>query len=212
MNTNMLNRENYVLNIIPISKEDDKNSCFKLLTSSKRHIIICRNKYSDDKYINSVIESSNYFLYYHMKNNINEIISFSLVKINKKICDILLLCAMPNTNEYGKMMAYSVHGFAISKKCNKLYVAPRTEALRDTFVRYGFEHLRGVRSYDEVLVHHISSPKYTITPKTLRRRRISNKHKNIIIHNKFNNKFNNNQENIEYNNVLKNNKNDNNKR
>jgi hypothetical protein len=201
MNTNVFNRDDYVLKILPISKEDDKNSCFKLLTSSNRHIIVCQNQYSDDKYINSVIKSSNYFIYYHPKNNINEILCFSLVKINKKICDILLLCAMQNTKQYGRMIAYSVQGFAISKKCDKLYVAPRTEALRNTFIKYGFEHLRGIRSYDEVLVHHIHLPKYTITPKTLRRKRISNKYKNIILYNS--NKLNNTVENIKYNNVLK---------
>ena len=124
--------------------------------------------------VKSVIESSNYFLYYHTKQNIEEIICFTLIKINKKVCDILLLCAIPNNKEFGSMMAYKVYEFAIFKKCNKIYTAPRTNLLRKTFIRYGFEHLRGVKDYDEVLVKNIQIPQYIKTSSTFRRKKLSN--------------------------------------
>ena len=175
MNTDRINRDDYIFRVIPITKEQNKNSCFRLLTITNRCILLCHNEY-DEKYINSVIESSNYFLYYTSKQNINEIVCFALVKItNKHVCDILLLCTIPNELQYGNMIAYSVHGFAINKKCIKIYTAPRTESLRKTFIKYGFEHLRGVKNYDEVLMKRIIlPPKFIKTPVTLRKKKLSN--------------------------------------
>lgn len=192
MNTDRINRDDYIFKVIPITKEQNKNSCFRLLTLTNRHMLLCHNTY-DEKYINSVIESSNYFLYYTLKQNINEILCFSLVKItNKHVCDILLTCAIPNDVQYGSMMAYAIYGFAINKKCNKIYTSPRTELLRKTFIKYGFEHLRGVKNYDEVLVKQVVYPSTFIkTPFTLRKKKVSNKNKKIVL-NYINNEKNNN--------------------
>jgi hypothetical protein len=187
MNTDRINRDNYVFKTIPIVKEQNKNACFRLLTLTNRHILLCHNTY-DEKYINSVIESSNYFLYYTTRDNINEILCFALVKITTKhVCDIMLLCAIPNELQYGNMLAYSLQGFAINKKCNKIYTSPRTELLRKTFIKYGFEHLRGIKNYDEVLVKHIIPPsKFIKTSFTLRKKKLVNNT------NKGNNSINNN--------------------
>jgi hypothetical protein len=181
MNSNYFYREDeYVLKIIPVSKEDDKNSCHRLLTFKNRHLHLCHKVY-DEKYINSVIESSNYLLYYHTKQSIEEIICFALIEINKKVCDIHLVCSIQNNQEFGRMIAYSVYEFAIKKKCNKIYTSLTTELLRTTFIKYGFEHLRGIKDYDEVLVKKIEIPIYKKQPFTQRRKRISNTKKFKII-------------------------------
>jgi hypothetical protein len=174
MNRNYFFRENeFVLKVVPVTKEENKNSCHRLLTFKNRHLPLYHNEY-DEKYINSVIESSNYFLYYHTKQSIEEIICFALIEINKKVCDIHLICSIPNGQQFGSMIAYSVYEFAIKKKCNKIYTSPRTELLRKTFIKYGFEHLRGIKNYDEVLVKKIEIPVYRKLPFTQRRKRISN--------------------------------------
>jgi hypothetical protein len=197
MNRNYLNRDEFVFKIIPVSKEDNKNSCHRLLTFKNRHLPLCRYIY-DEKYINSVIESSNYFLYYHTKQSIEEIICFALIEINKKICDIHLLCAIPNNQEFGSMIAYGVYEYAIKKKCNKIYTSPRTDLLRKTFIKYGFEHLRGIKDYDEVLVKNIEIPIYKRIQITQRRKRLSNTKKYHIknINNNYNNDNNDNNYNI----------------
>lgn len=181
MNTDRINRDDFVFKVIPINKEQNKNSCFRLLTLTNRHILLCHNTY-DEKYIQSVIESSNYFLFYTTKHNINEILCFALVNITSKhVCDILLLCAIPNELQYGNMMAYSLQGFAIHKKCKKMYTMPRTELLRKTFIKYGFEHLRGVKNYDEVLVKRIIlPPTFVKTHFTLRKKKITNKNRQLV--------------------------------
>lgn len=174
MDSNYFYREgDYVLKILPVSRKDNKNSCHRLLTLGDKHLYLCHHVY-DEKYINSVIESSNYLLYYHTKQNIEDIICFALVEINKKVYDIHLLCAIPNNQEFGRMIAYSVYEFAINKKCSKIYTAPRTDELRKTFIKYGFEHLRGIKDYDEVLVKKIEIPLYKKVAFTQRRKRLSN--------------------------------------
>jgi hypothetical protein len=174
MNSNYFYREgDYILKILPVSREDNKNSCHRLLTFGDKHLLLCHNVY-DEKYINSVIENSNYLLYYHTKQSIEDIICFALIEINKKVCDIHLLCSIPNNQEFGRMIAYSVYEFAIKKKCSKIYTAPRTELLRKTFIKYGFEHLRGIKNYDEVLVKKIEIPLYKKMAFTQRRKKLSN--------------------------------------
>jgi hypothetical protein len=174
MNSNYFYREgDYVLKILPVSREDDKDSCHRLLTFGDKHLLLCHKVY-DEKYINSVIESSNYILYYHTKQSSEEIICFALIEIRKKVCDIHLLCSIPNNQEFGRMIAYSVYEFAIKKKCNRIYTAPRTELLRKTFIKYGFEHLQGIKDYNEVLVKKIEIPIYRKLSFTQRRKRISN--------------------------------------
>lgn len=174
MNSNYFFREgDFLLKIIPVLREYNKNSCHRLLTFGDKHLSLCHNIYSE-KHINSIIESSNYFLYYHTKQSIEDIICFALVEINKKVCDIHLLCSIQNNQEFGRMIAYSVYEFAIKKKCTKIYTSPRTDALRKTFIKYGFQHLRGIKDYDEVLVKKIELPIYKKLPFTQRRKRLSN--------------------------------------
>lgn len=69
--------------------------------------------------------------------------------------DILLLCAIPNAEQFGNMIVHSVFTFALVKHCTKIYTSPRTSALRKTFVKYGFEHLHGVEDIDEVMVKYV---------------------------------------------------------
>jgi hypothetical protein len=199
MNSNYFFRENeYILKIIPVLRENNKNSCHRLLTFGDKHISLCHNLYSE-KHINSIIESSNYFVYYHTKQSIEDIICFALIEINKKICDIHLICSIPNNQEFGRMIAYAIYEFAIKKRCNKIYTSPRTELLRKTFIKYGFEHLRGIKDYDEVLVKKVEIPIYRKRAFTQYRKRLSNtkkyKIKNID------------NQNINYQNILTNNMN-----
>ena len=184
MNSNYFFRESeFLLKIIPVLREDNKNSCHRLLTFGDKYLSLCHNTYSE-KHINSIIESSNYFLYYHTKQSIEDIICFALIEINKKVCDIHLLWSIQNNQEFGRMIAYSVYEFAIKKKCSKIYTSPRTDVLRKTFIKYGFEHLRGIRYYDEVLIKKIEIPIYKKLSFTQCRKRLSNtkkyKIKNII--------------------------------
>ena len=174
MNTNVLNRDDYKLVVRPLISEDNKDACFRYLTLSNKHLLVCQNVY-DDKYINTVIESSHYFLYYHRKVDVNDIVCFALIEIKKSICDILLLCAMPSEFRFGSMIAYAVFQHAVYRKCKKFYVAPRTPGLRSTFLKYGFEHLRGVKDYDEVLVKYVDVKSYILTDRTLKRKR-NNQH------------------------------------
>lgn len=167
MNTNRLNREDYKPNAIPLASESDKESCFRYLTNSDRHIPLCHGFYTD-KHINTVIEASDYLLVYTEKDDINKIVAFSLVEFKKHALDILLLCALPNDKQFGRMMAYYVYQFAIQKKCRRIYTAPRTDELRATFMRYGFEHHCGVKGINEVLAKEITLQKFTRTNHTLR--------------------------------------------
>lgn len=167
MNTNRLNRDDYELKILPLVSEEDKESCFRYLTLGNRHLALCHGFYSD-KHINTVIESSDTLLVYTEKANINNIVAFSLIEFKRRALDILLLCAIPNNKQFGNMIAYSVYQYAIKNKCRYIYTAPRTEQLRATFMRYGFEHLRGLKGYDEVLVKIIVLQKFTRVNKTLR--------------------------------------------
>jgi hypothetical protein len=171
MNTNRLNRDDYELKVLSTSSEMDKEGCFRYLTSGDRHIPLCHGFYTD-KHINTIIELSNYLLVYTEKADINKIVAFSLVEVKKHMLDILLLCALPNDKQFGKMMAYSVYQFAVEKKCRRIYTAPRTDELRATFMRYGFERFRGVKGIDEVLVKEIVLQKFTRANHTLRSKTI----------------------------------------
>lgn len=187
MNSNYFYREGeYVLKNLPVSREDNKNSCHRLLTFGDKHLFLCHTTYSE-KHINNIIESSNYLLYYHTKQSIEDIISFALIEINKKVCDIHLLCSIQNNQEFGRMIVFSVYEFAINKKCSKIYTAPRIDVLRKTFIKYGFKHLRGIRDYDEVLIKIIEIHVYKKIFFTQRRKRLSNTKKykiqNIISNN-----------------------------
>lgn len=166
--------------IRPLITEDDKADCYKFLTHSDKHLLLCRNTYTS-KHINSIIEESDFIILHYM-DTIENIVGFALVKIMKKnVLDILLLCAIHNEERLGSMVAYSVYSFAVAKKCKKIYTAPRTSALRDTFMKYGFEHLRGVKDIDEVLVKEINPQIFSRVSKTLK---INRRHTKRINNNK----------------------------
>lgn len=167
MNTNFLNREKYKHMIQQLRTEDDKADCFKHLTFSNKHLSLCHNTYTSE-HINMIIEESDYIILHYM-DTIENIVGFALLKMLKKgVLDILLVCAIQNEERLGSMVAYSVYSFAVSKKCKKIYTAPRTSALRKTFMKYGFEHLRGVQDIDEVLVKTINPQIFSRVSKTLK--------------------------------------------
>ena len=152
MITNLFNREEFTLKTIPLRNDNARQNCLKLLTLNK-HLEL-------PYYINVVIENSSHFLFYHTSDTMIVAIAFVQIKFN--VLDIFLLCAIPCDKRYGSMMVYALHNFAIRKKCTKVYTSSRTATLRHTFMKYGFEHLRGIADIDEVLV------KYIRTDKTLK--------------------------------------------
>lgn len=147
MNRHLYNRDGYERKVRPLGKEEDKAACLKLLTQTD---ILC---YSED-HMNKIIEASDYIVFHHRKQNVEDIVGFALVQYigKKKVLDILLLCAIPNAEH---TIVHSVFMFAVIKQCKKLYASSRTVILRKTFLKYGFEHLCGVRDIDEVLVKEI---------------------------------------------------------
>lgn len=118
-----------------------------------------------------IIDESDYIILHYI-DTIETIVGFALLKIIKNsVLDILLICAIQNEELIGNMVEYSVYMFAVSKKCKKIYTAPRTPVLRTSFMKYGFIHLRGVQDIDEVLVKQINPQVFSRTPKTLKIRR-----------------------------------------
>lgn len=142
----------YIERIISIKTEEDKDACLRYLTINNNSLTLC-HKYYNAGYINSVIESSDCLIYFSSQDN--NIVAFALVKFNSKkkgkILNILLACAIPNKNKFGRMLAYSLYNFAVKNKYPFLYVSPRTPELRKTFIKYGFESVHGIEGIDEVL-------------------------------------------------------------
>lgn len=142
----------YIERIISIKTAEDKDACLRYLTINNNSLTLC-HKYYNAGYINSVIESSDCLIYF--SNHENNIVAFALVKFNSKkkgkILNILLACAIPNKNKFGRMLAYSLYNFAVKNKYPFLYVSPRTPELRKTFIKYGFESVHGIEGIDEVL-------------------------------------------------------------
>jgi len=138
----------YIEKIIPIKTEEDKYSCLRFLT------ILCHSHYNE-KYINSLLEYSDYLIYCSHQDNYKDIVAFALVKSKSKkkgkILDILLVCAIPNKHKFGRMISHSLYNFAVKHKYLFLYVSPRTPELRKTFIKYGFESIHGMEGVDEVL-------------------------------------------------------------
>jgi hypothetical protein len=165
MNTNRFDRDNYKSKISILKTDEDKDKCLRFLTTDDRHNIVCHSFYTKD-HLNAIIQSSGYFLFYHRKDNIHDIVAFALVKIKKHMLDVLLLCAIPNKEHYGHMMGHFVYIFAFNKHCNRIYTSPRTPELRNTFIKYGFEHFRGVHNLDEVLVKSVNLDRYNKTYRT----------------------------------------------
>lgn len=149
MNTNLYDRDGFVLKELPIRTDEDRHACMRMLLAKDRHMTLCRSEYSEE-HIRAYVEEGTAFLYYHPVGDIETMVCFAIVKQKKRVLDILLVCAAPNTQNFGTMIAYAIYAYAIVKKCKKLYAAPRTERLRATFMHYGFIHLRGVRGIDEV--------------------------------------------------------------
>lgn len=167
----------YIEKIIPIQREEDKDFCLRFITIENNHLDICHRFYTNE-HIKTIIESSDFLLFFHKQGEINRIVAFALVKIMKKkkgyILNILLVCAIPNKNKFGQMIAHSLYNFAIRKKCKYLYTSPRTEALRSTFLKYGFEPVFGTQGIDEVLEKEIEIKNLTII-KSNKTRKIKSK-------------------------------------
>ncbi len=104
--------------------------------------------------------------FFHTPSDPEDIVTFALVKIrNKKkgkILDILLVCAIPNHKRFGQMIAFSLYNFAQKKNCKFLYTSPRTPELRNTFIKYGFEPIHGIKGIDEVLEKEVEDNLLTI--------------------------------------------------
>ena len=151
----------YIEKHIPIKTDEDKDACLRFLTISNTNL--CHGYY-DDKYINSIIEYSDYLIFF---SNQDRIVGFALVKsMSKKkgkILNILLACAIPNKKKLGKMLANSLYNFAVKYKYPFLYVSPRTPELRETFIKHGFESIYGREGVDEVLEKEIDMNILTIT-------------------------------------------------
>ena len=144
----------YMEKTMAIKIEQDKDACHRFLTINNNSSMLC-HKYYTDEYINSTIEYCDYLIYFTPVGEVHNVIAFALVKSkNKKkgkILDILLACAAPNKSKFGNMIAHSLYNFAVKNKYAFLYVSPRTAALRQTFIKYGFESIHGRENVDEVL-------------------------------------------------------------
>ena len=144
----------YIEKLVPIKTEEDKDSCLRFLTINNNISTLCHGYYSAE-YINSILESSDYLLYFHNQDIRDTIVAFALIesksKKKGKIVNILLTCAIPNKYKFGKMIAHSLYNFAVKYKYPFLYVSPRTPELRKTFIKYGFESIYGREGIDEVL-------------------------------------------------------------
>jgi hypothetical protein len=149
MNTNIYDREKYIHVVSPLRSDDDKDSCLRILTSSDNKTL-CQGIY-DTKFINAAIDQSDYVIFRHRKGTIGIVVAFALVQIYKNKLDILLVCAITNAERFGNMIAYDIFAFAVKKGCKKIYTEPRTANLRETFMKYGFEHHRGIENVNEVL-------------------------------------------------------------
>ena len=144
----------YIEKIIAIKTEEDKDACLRFLTINNNSIALC-HRYYNVEYIHSIMEYSDFLIYFTSQANNTDIVAFALVKSKSKkkgkILDILLACAIPNKNKFGKMIAHSLYNFAVKYKYPFLYVSPRTPELRKTFIKYGFESIHGMEGMDEVL-------------------------------------------------------------
>lgn len=165
MNTNRYNRDKFEKKIIALKTEHDRYDCLRLLTSQNKHVQLCHNTY-DEKHMNAIIDNSDYVILHHYKHRIQDIVGFALVKKRNHNMEILLLCTIPNKEDYGRMVAFSVNNFAIIKTCEKIYAAPRTASLRTTFIKYGFIPFYGTQDIDEVLEKSINTPRFTKVNKT----------------------------------------------
>lgn len=175
-NNGIIPSTKYIEKVISIKKEEDKDACLRFLTINNTILSLCHGYYSPE-YINTIIECGDTLIYFHTKDNPNNILAFSLFqsksKKKGKLLNILLVCAIPNKLKFGRMIAYSLYNFAIKNKYPFLYCSPRTPELRKTFIHYGFESIHGIEGIDEVLEKEIEMniPKFNSTTKTLKVKR-----------------------------------------
>ena len=151
----------YIETSLPLKTDEDKDQCLRFLSLTNNYKELCHGLYSDT-YLNTVIESSDYFIYFHPRDETTTVVSFALVKLMSKkkgkILNILLVCTIPNKKRFGQLISHSLYNFAIQKGCAFLYTSPRTPALRKTFVQHGFEPVYGREGVDEVLEKEIETP------------------------------------------------------
>ena len=166
----------YVEKILHLRTDEDRDACLRFLTIVNTITTLCHGFYSPE-YLNSIIEDSDYCIYFHEQNNNKEVVAFALVesksKRRGKILSIQLACAITNKNKFGKMIAHSLYNFAVKHKYPFLYVSPRTPELRKTFIKYGFESIHGKEGIDEVLEKEIDLdiPIFQTRGKTLKIKR-----------------------------------------
>lgn len=179
MDTNKYNREKYAKSFIPLRTDEDRDACLRHLTNDSFHMQVCRNTYND-KDLKNIIEEASHYLEYTMNddNKKKQIVGFALLKIRKDILEIRLLCAIPNKDNIGTMIAFGAYNIGIMKNCKRIFIAPRTEKLREIFIRHGYTKFFGTRNVDEVLEKPIIVPKYTKINKTLKKRKIHSKKEN----------------------------------
>ena len=141
----------YIEKIVPFKTVEDRDACLRFLTINNNSLTLS-HEYYNSEYINSLLEYSDYLIYFVSKENHKDIVAFALVKSKSKkrgtILDILFACAAPN---FSKMIAQSVCNFALKNKYQFLYVSPNTPELRKTFIKYGFESIHGIEGVDELL-------------------------------------------------------------
>lgn len=175
VNNGIFPTEKYELKKIPIISEEDKEACLRLLTIGNKHLLICHNCVSSD-FINSTIEESDYLIYFHRKSSADNIVAFALIKFMKKskgkILNILLACAVKSENKFGYMIANALYNFAIDRGIMFLYTSPRTDMLRVTFMKYGFEPIFGKKDVNEVLEKTINAKRLKIYPNSKTRKSI----------------------------------------
>ncbi len=164
MNTNLYDREAYKENYLSLQHPEDKEGCLRLLTSSK-NTTLCQGIY-DEQFINTAIEQSDCILLRQTMDDPETIVAFALIQLKRKALDILLVCTVPNTERFGVMIAYDTYKFAVKKRCRKIYTSPRTDALRTTFLKYGFQHHVGIVGINEVLMKLVSVQTIPIVRRT----------------------------------------------
>lgn len=152
IDTTITSSTKYVEKIVPLKTEEDKDACLRFLTLNNNSFTLCHAYYTTE-HINSIIEYSDYLVYFIDESK--TVVAFSLIqsksKRKGKILNILLACAIPNKNRFGRMIAHSLYNFAVKHKYPFLYVSPRTPELRKAFVKYGFEAIHGIEGVNEVL-------------------------------------------------------------
>lgn len=179
MNTNLYDRDGFLLKILPIRSDADRYACLRLLLTKNRYQTLCHTEYSEE-HIRTYVEDSTAFLYCHPVGAIEEILCFAILKHKKDVMDILLICAVPNDTKFGTMIAHAIYKYAVMNKCKRMRTTPRTEKLRNTFLRHGFVHLQGERGVDEVLVKPIRtlSIPQTNTTRRVRNHTLRNRNRN----------------------------------